>query len=274
MKFSSKCATALVALMAVSTVGGTFAFADEATEARTLVGEGKVTVGEAEDTEKDKDKDKSEDPEEKDDKGNPDETTVNPKKGPIKIERLSLLDFDKIETSSQKITQYAKPTLFTKDNQGNEIKPAKERGALVQFADVRSDVYGYTITAAMTQQFTNGAKKLDASEITFNNAMIKAGTGNENLAPSTVTPSFTLKEDAEAKTVLVADKAKEEGKGRYVLEYGQSDSYNEATEGAGKGGTAGTAKTAVALDIPGKTAANMAKGNYAAKITWNVVVAP
>lgn len=274
MKFTSKCATALVALMAVSTVGGTIAFADDAEDAKTLVGTGRVTVGEAEDTEDDDNKGKTEDPEEWGDKGNPDETTVNPKKGPIKIERLTLLDFDKINTSSKKITQHAKPALFKTDSEGNALPTPKERGALVQFADVRSDVYGYKITAAMTQQFTSGTNKLAASTITFTNPILKTGTGNENVAPSDFASTFTLAEDGEQQTVLTASKDKKEGKGRYVLEYGQSKDYDENAKGAGKGGVKDTAHKSVALDIPGSTASNMAKGTYEAKITWNVVTAP
>lgn len=273
MKLTTKCATALVALMAVSTLGGGLASA--ADTATSFAGTGKVTVGEAEDTE---DPDgKTVDPEEKDDKGTPDEIDVNNKtKGPIKVEQVSQLNFGNIQGKAGAIQTFAQPVLFTKDSEGKELTTPKKRGALVQFADVRSDVYGYTLTAAMTQQFSNTdkSKQLGGASITYKSPMLKAGTGNENIAPEAISSTFTLAEDGAASTVLTADKTKQEGKGRYTLEFGQSSDYNSQTPGAGQNGTAGSLDESVALNIPTNTASNMAKGNYDAKITWSVVVAP
>lgn len=269
MKFTSKCSTAMVSLLAISVLGGAVVSAaetEEAENAKTMVGSGKVTVEQATNTEDDDDKGKTTDPEEKGDKGTPDEVTPNPNKGPIKIERLSNLDFGSVKTSAKEIIKYAKPVIFDA-----ETNP-KERGALVQFNDVRSDVYGYSITAELTEQFANAAgKELTDSTITYKNAILKAADTNENDAPSFFATTFELKNDGNAITVLTADKAKNEGKGRYILEYGQSATYDETKEGAAKNGTADTAKTAVELKIPGKVASNMSIGDYTSKITWTVV---
>ncbi|MFW7431150.1 WxL domain-containing protein [Vagococcus carniphilus] len=267
MKFTTKSASVLLAILAASTIGGTAVFADEAEDAKVMDGTGKVTVTDATDTEDDKDKDKTEDPEEDGDKDTPETVDPNLNKGPIKVERVSQLIFGEISNASKTITRHAAPVDF---------KDGSKRGNLIQFSDVRSEVYGYTIQAAMTQQFklTGKEDKLGGSEIAYSNGILKKGTGNENTAPSVTAAAFTLKEDGAPVTVITADKAKEEGKGRYTLEFGQSDEYDATKPGAPQGGIAGTDKNSVKLTVPTKTAANMKKGAYEAKITWTVVTAP
>lgn len=78
----------------------------------------------------------------------------------------------------------------------------------------------------------------------------------------------------EAVNVVTADQVKKEGKGRYAIEFGQSATFDKNDTFAGKGnGVADTAKKAVQLTVPNKTASNMAQGVYNAKITWSVVTA-
>lgn len=265
MKFTTKSASVLLAILAASTIGGTAVFAEG--DAKVMDGTGKVTVTDATDTEDDKDKDKVEDPEEDGDKDKPDTIDPNLNKGPIKVERISQLNFGEISNASKAITRHAAPIKFSDGSQ---------RGNLIQFADVRSEVYGYTIQAAMTQQFKLEGKedKLGGAEIAYSNGLLKNSTGNENIAPSTTAAAFTLKEDGAPATVITADKAKQEGKGRYTFEFGQSDEYDATKPGAPQGGIAGTDKNSVKLTVPTKTAANMKKGAYEAKITWTVVTAP
>lgn len=268
MKFTTKSASVLLAILAASTIGGTAVFAEgDAEDAKVVDGVGKVTVKDATDTEEEGDTDTVEDPELDGDKDKPDEVIVNKKKGPIKVERVSELNFGEISNASKAITRHAAPIKFSDGSQ---------RGNLIQFADVRSEVYGYTIQAAMTQQFKLEGKedKLGGAEIAYSNGLLKNGTGNTNVGPSTTKAAFTLKEDGTAETVITADKAKQEGKGRYTFEFGQSDEYNATNPGAPQGGIAGTDKNSVKLTVPTKTAANMKKGAYEAKITWTVVTAP
>lgn len=162
------------------------------------------------------------------------------------------------------------------------MQGGKERGAVVQFADVRAGVYGYKLNVAMTQQFTNEkARALTGSTITYNNGIMKAEDGNENTPASTLNFNAVEigfdedKKQGEAVTVVEAakDAAKEEGKGRYVVEFGQSADY---TQQPGTVGTpkADSIKDAVKLTIPNKTASNMQKGTYTAKVTWTLVTEP
>lgn len=274
MKFTTKCAGALVALMAVSTVGTSVSFA-EAEAAKTATGTGKVTVGEAEDTvdPKDPDKDKVTDPEKPDPKDpKEEEVDTNKEKGPIKVEKVSVLNFGKINNATKAINKQAASITLGGETRGNYI----------QFADVRSEQYGYTIGAKLEQQFSqvdakgevvpNGAV-LAGSEITYNNPIIKAADGNDNVLPSGLESTIKIKEDKAVTNLLTADGSKKEGKGRYVVEFGQSADYVSGP-GAGLGGTAGTADKAVNLMVPTKTAANMVKSDYQAKIQWIVSVTP
>lgn len=178
---------------------------------------------------------------------------VNPDLGALMIERTSNLDFGTIKTSASDVTAYALATSFG----GGTAK----RGAYVQWRDIRAGgTYGYTVTAEMTQQFTGAtSNKLNASTIDFSNGFAVADGDNTNTVPSNVKTAFQLTEDGGAQTIVTADKAAGEGKGLYIMAFGDSRDSTEANS--------------VKLTVPAATASNMAVDTYTAKVTWKIVAA-
>ncbi len=259
MRFKGQCTLALVAFLAASTVGGAVATAEGVTpeemeKARITESDGRVTIEAAEDT----GGDKVVDPEDKGETPKDDgEITNNPNKGPLKIEKVSRLNFGKIKPTGKEIKAFAAPVIF----ENVDKKTESIRGNFVQFADVRADKYGYTVQAKMNQQFTHNTRSeevLKNTTINYSNANLKAEVGNDNIAPAIDLASFSLGQDTEAQTILTADQAQKQGKGRYVLSFGEDETK---------------AKESVELSIPKATASNMASGDYTAKITWTIVAA-
>ncbi|MBO0469931.1 WxL domain-containing protein [Enterococcus sp. DIV0242_7C1] len=181
--------------------------------------------------------------------------TVNPDLGPLMIERTSNLDFGTIKTSANEVTAYATAASF------GEGPEAATRGAYVQWRDIRAGgTFGYTVTAEMTQQFTGASSNaLSGSTIDFSNGFVAAQGDNTNAIPSNLTPAFQLTENGGAQTIVTANQAAQEGKGRYIMAFGNS---TDATEG-----------NSVKLTVPAATASNMAVDTYTAKVTWKVVAA-
>ena len=181
---------------------------------------------------------------------------VNPDLGALMIERTSNLNFGTIKTSANEVTAFAAPASF------GEGENATTRGAYVQWRDIRAGgTFGYTVTAEMTQQFTGAtSNKLNGSTIDFSNGFISAQGDNTNKIPSNAATAFRLTEGGGATTVVSASKATQEGKGRYIMAFGNSKESTEANS--------------VKLTIPGATASNMAVDTYTAKVTWKVVAEP
>lgn len=272
MKLTTKSASILIAVLAASTVGGSIVTAAEVSgDAKSLKSTGKVEVKGDGDTGGPDTDGKIPDPET--DGGiipsNPDEVDYNKEKGPIKVESVTHLDFGEIETTAKTIEKYSAAI---------ETSGGK-RGAMVTFADVRSDVYGYKLQAQLTQPFTSGSNVLNGATISYKNAIVKPETDNTN-TPGKFKDgaAFELGSGEDGKTpnaveVFVAEEAGKEGKGRYSLEYGQSDDFKALPTTIGQG-LAGSAEESVKLTVPMKTASNMAKGVYEAKVTWSIVTAP
>ncbi|MDA9470507.1 WxL domain-containing protein [Enterococcus sp. 5H] len=254
MKFTTLSSAAIVAALTIGALAPTVALAD-ATE---LDSTGTVTVEEG-GTDPDEEID-TVDPEEpgetlpEPNPEGPDEIT-NPDRGPLMIEKVTNLEFGTIKTSANEVTAFASPMMF------GEGDNATTRGAYVQWRDVRAGgTFGYTVTAQMTQQFTGkDTNKLTGSTINFSNGFIAAQGDNTNVIPSS-TGAFQLTESNDAVAVVTADQDKEEGKGRYIMAFG--DSRNE------------TDANSVKLTVPAATASNMAEDDYVAKVTWKVVAAP
>lgn len=185
--------------------------------------------------------------------------TINPDLGALMIEKTTDLEFGTIKTSASEVTAFAAPVSF---NEG-----ATTRGAYVQWRDIRAGgTFGYTVTAELTQQFTGtSSNALNGSTIDFSNGLIAAQGDNTNTIPSNVATGFQLTEGSGAKTVVTASQTAEEGKGRYVMEFGQSATSTS--------GTPGTDADSVKLTVPAATASNMAVDTYTAKVTWKVVAA-
>lgn len=274
MKLTTKSSSLLIAILAASTIGGTMVSAASVTE---LDSTGKVTVtgdGDTGGPEIDEDgKPVIPDPEEggKTTPTNPDEVDINGEKGALKVEAVSKLNFGEVKTTAKEINQFASSL---------SMDGGKNRGALVTFADVRSEAFGYTLQAKMKEQFKSGENVLNGSTITYNYGIARQEDDNDNI-PGSLTKGndivLGMKDDktGEAVTIFTADGAKKEGKGRYVIEFGQSKEYDASVKPAPAGsnlgtGTVDTADKAVKLTIPMKTASSMAKGAYTATVTWSL----
>ena len=148
MKFTTKGASVLLAILASSTVGGVMVSAVEATpptpeeiaKAKVLDSKGTVKIEDATDTGGPDVDGKVPDPEKpgKVDPVGPSIVDPNLNRGPIKVEDVSQLQFGTIQGAAKEIKRNAAP-LHVKDATGVETT----RGNIVVFADVRSDVYGY-----------------------------------------------------------------------------------------------------------------------------------
>ena len=259
MKLRTLSAAALLATLALGTLVPTVASAaptELGSNGSVTVEEGTAGGGGTETT----------DPEEPDtklpptDPGTPEENT-NQETGALVIEKTTDLEFGTIETAAADISgKYAAPMSF----EGG----AEKRGAYVQWADVRSGGrFGYTVNAQLTKQFTSGSNVLGGSTISFANGLAVADGANTNLIPANVATGFTLSEaPTDKKTVVTASQAAEEGKGRFIMSFGQSTTSTI--------GTPGTEDKSVELKIPAGTASNMAEGTYEAEITWTIEAAP
>lgn len=202
----------------------------------------------------------------------PEDVNTNPNTGPISIEKTTNLNFGLVKTSANVVKQFASPVVYdlpVKDKPGETVKA--NRGHFVQWADVRAGgVYGYTVTAELAQPFTGKDVEnvLKSAQINFSNGLMNTQADNDNTHPTTPGGAFTIAEGAgagkNAVTVVTADKAKKEGKGRYTMSFGKSNVDPEKD----------TTGKSVQLEIPAKTASSMAIDTYTAKITWKIVVAP
>ncbi|WP_348922398.1 WxL domain-containing protein [Enterococcus rotai] len=265
MKLRSLCTTALVAGVLLASTGGAaqaFAAPTELDSTGTVIVEEGGTNG----------KGKTPDPEKPDEKL-PDhpEIPTNPDAGSLIIDQVSNLNFGKINTDTKEI----KKTAAAIDLSQATPAGVGTRGAIVGWTDVRGGATtGYTITAELTQQFTGtgaNATTLENSTITYSNGMAVPDGANKNVVPSDVQTGFDLAFAGGAKTVVTADKVKKEGKGTYVIEFGQSADYKPGT--GAPAGAPGTDASSVELTVPTTTASNMVLDTYTAKVTWKIVAA-
>ncbi|MGX6969583.1 WxL domain-containing protein [Vagococcus bubulae] len=269
MKTRKIYSTALLAILGVSTLGAPLLASAEATK---LTSKGSVTVEEGTAGGKDTPTIDAEDPTKplpEPDKDSPKENK-NEDTGSLVIERTTDLNFGEIKTSANDVEAFAAPMKFESG--------AKTRGAYVQWADVRAGgTYGYTVTAQLSKQFTSGENVLKGSTLDFSNGMIAAQsqdndkTAAQKTLPSDSKTAFTLTdkegEAGDAVTVVTADQKKKEGKGRFMMEFGQSKDYNA------QGEDKATDDKSVKLTVPAATATDMVKGDYEAEVTWKIVAA-
>ncbi|MHC5372256.1 WxL domain-containing protein [Enterococcus sp. LJL120] len=196
-----------------------------------------------------------------------DPITPNPNPGNLAIKRVSPLKFGEVKTGQRGIRKAAAAIAVNATNPAGETKKT-ERGNFVQFEDARGNRAGYTISANLTQQFTqvdsNGVlvptETLTASTISYTNGIVANPSNTQATAPSSMLGSFDL-EFGVSRNVASANAG--EGSGEFMLEYGQSTDY--------AGITTSTAGNSVFLNIPDTTAANMLTGDYEAVITWSIV---
>ncbi|UUV99461.1 WxL domain-containing protein [Vagococcus luciliae] len=271
MKKRTFYSTALLAILGVSTLGAPLLASAEAGQ---LTSKGSVKVEEGTAGGTDQPTVDPEDPTKPLPDPDPDSPgeNKNPDTGSLALERTTDLNFGTIKTSANDVEAFAAPMSFDSG--------AKTRGAYVQWADVRAGgTYGYTVTAQLTKQFTSGENVLKGSTIDFSNGIIAAqsqtndATASSKVLPSNVLTNFQLADNdgkgggAPAVTVVTADKTKKEGKGRFVMEFGQSKDYN--AQGADKAADAKSVK----LTVPAATATDMVKGDYEAEVTWKIIAA-
>ncbi|PTO36544.1 MULTISPECIES: WxL domain-containing protein [Enterococcus] len=186
------------------------------------------------------------------------EVNPNPDRGPLMIENVTNLEFGEIMTSANRVEKHAEAV---------QISDGTERGNFVQWRDTRAGgTFGYELQAKLTQQFTgveSDTNVLTGSTIDFANGFMEADVRdgeNENPAPTVTNNAFTLAYGDAAETVVTANEENREGKGRYIMAFG--DSREE------------TAGTSVKLSVPANTATNMALDDYEAIVTWSLVAAP
>lgn len=245
MKLSTLSSAAIVAALTVGALAPTTALA-VATE---LDSTGTVKVEEGGDQEIPGVVD-PEDPENPVDPVDP--PVINPDLGALMIEATTNMNFGTVKTSADEVTAYAAPVA---------VNGGGTRGNLVQWRDIRAGgTYGYTVTAELSQQFTGtSSNALNGATIDFSNGFVTADGANTNTAPSNIATAFQLTESGGAKTVVTANQATQEGKGRFVMAFGDSRE--------------GTDADSVMLTIPAATASNMAADTYTAKVTWKVTAA-
>ncbi|WP_314060616.1 WxL domain-containing protein [uncultured Vagococcus sp.] len=245
------------ALAATGVVGGNLPSAGTVT-----VKEGEAGGGE--------DKKDPEDPD-KEVETDPGEVTENPDTGSLIIQAVSNLRFGEIKTGVTAQTPFAKPTMIKPVDDSGVAGTAVERGNYIQWADIRGGEtnFGYTLSAALTQQFVNDADaELTASTISFNNGMMNSSATYANWGNLDKT-AFVLSEEGGSQNVVTADKDTKKGKGEYFVEFGQSAAWDTANH-PGTGGQANTAANSVQLTVPKATASTMAVGDYEGIVTWTL----
>ncbi|MGX4685930.1 WxL domain-containing protein [Vagococcus sp. JNUCC 83] len=267
MKARKLYSSALLAVLGVTALGTPLLVSAEPS-ATELTSKGSVKVEEGSAGGKDQptvDPENPDKPLPKPDPESPNENT-NENSGALTIEKTTDLDFGTIKTSANDVEAFAKPMSFESGS--------KTRGAYVQWADVRAGgTYGYKVTAELTKQFTSGENVLKGSTIDFANGLISVqkqendSTANSNIVPSNVQTGFKLDESSGAVAVVTADKSKKEGKGRLVMEFGQSKDYTS------QGEDKATDNKSVKLTVPAATATDMVKGDYEAEVTWKITAA-
>lgn len=187
----------------------------------------------------------------------------NPEMGALEISHAPNLDFGKIKTATKEVKSFAAATEFT-----DSASVKQRRGSIIQFGDLRTDANGYTVTAALTTQFTQGSNKLGGATITFANPYSATAAGATGAKPSNIA-GFTLGEADStyggAQHVVSAKDVVNEGKGMWTVEYGSSELVSPGNDTTGK---------SVELAVPANTASSMAGGNYEAIITWTMSATP
>lgn len=181
----------------------------------------------------------------------------NPDMGPLEISHAPQLDFGTVQTSTAAVQTTAAANTWTDAN-----NVVHNRGAILQFGDLRTDANGYTVSAKLATQFTQGTNELTGSTITFTNPLAATAAGSTGTTP-TIQPSVELSL-GETLPMATASTLEKNGKGMWAVEYGSSEEIS-ATD---------TTATSVLLDIPANTASSMAGGAYTAVIEWSISNTP
>lgn len=250
MKAKSLCAVTLATLFLGGTVVSAAPMDPMNTDGTVTVENGSITPDDGVTDPEDPDKKLPDLP---DVKPNPNEDM-----GPLEISHAPVLKFGTVKTATKEVTSTAAANSWT-----DEVTGAQKRGAVLQFGDLRTDANGYTVSAKLATQFTQGTNVLNGSTITFANPWSNTSAGSTGTTPTFV-DTFKLSL-GEAQTVASAKDVEKEGKGMWAVEYGSSDQVGDKAD---------TTDKSVTLAIPANTASSMAGGDYTAIIEWSVSSTP
>lgn len=263
------CAAVLSALV----LGAVAPTALAAEEARTLNGKGTIQYIENDDS--NNDGNEVVDPEKPDEKIDVEEeegTNNNTKKGTLRVDFVSHLDFgatNKIKTGAGEY--FASPTVGT-NKDGEEVK----RGNFVQVTDQRGDgIKGWKLSAKVTSPFTNTAGDvLDGAKLTYSNPFVNSDqTDKTNLpTPTSSVVLDTTGTTTNSEVMLSADAATKQGWGAYTIEYGRPalDADDKVVEDGTTGVvTQPTMAESVKLDVPANTPLKIGDA-YQATILWTI----
>jgi len=193
------------------------------------------------------------DPEEPDEPGDPDEKekpTGNT--GSLRLDVVPVFDFGTQNITTGDKSYFAE---LPEDQTLNEEIPY-----YVQVTDLRGSGDGWSLSAKMTQQFSDGTNTLSGAEINLSNVGAEAQTGTT--APST-TIDGTLKYDAVNDTsIKIASAATNEGMGVSAVRFGDTARY----------GSTLNADESVELTIPAAT--QVYQTTYQATIQWTLGATP
>lgn len=130
----------------------------------------------------------------------------------------------------------------------------------VQVTDVRGTGAGWSLTAKLTDQFTDGTHTLDGATIALANVASEAQTGTT--APTSTTDGSLEYDAVNDKSIKIASAAANEGMGVSAVRFGDTARY----------GSTLTADDSVKLTIPGTT--QVYANTYKATIKWTLGATP
>lgn len=177
---------------------------------------------------------------------NPGQTT------PMRLSLLTAFDFGTIKISGNTEVydaQLPTPNFTT----GGE----QERPNFVQVTDNRGNNAGWSLTAKISKQFTNGTSTLTGSKLSLNNAWAEAQAPDLAAYTPTVSQGVVLTTDASS---LIATAPLNKGMGTWNILYGTLNPAEQATKG--------DARKSVTLEIPGTV--SKTEGAYTAEIDWTL----
>lgn len=174
----------------------------------------------------------------------------------MKIVSVTDLDFDThaiVANDTDK--SYSALPFSTKDTDGKDVKVAH----FIRYQDIRSDVANnyHTVSATLTQQFTNAnlGTTLDGATIDYNNISLVTGTNNATL-PNQPLATQTL--ELNTPVPFVENTTAGKGYGVFEIMFGTNDTAQAAD----------TYKDTIVLNVPGTNV--LKKGDYTAVVKWTI----
>lgn len=174
----------------------------------------------------------------------------------LRLSLLTAFDFGDIKISGNTKNYTAKLPTPNFVGVGEKARPN-----FAQVTDNRGNNAGWSLTAKISQQFTNGASVLTGSTITLNNGWAQAQSADNTKAPTVATKDVVLSTGADQQ---IADAKADHGVGTWNILYGTLAEADKAAKG--------DAATSVYLTIPGSV--QKIEGKYTAKVEWTLKNTP